>query len=249
MCSTTAIQVANDTLRPSLCMHVSWPARWDASEEEQYLVHTAGLAHDIGRLASATTFCVERRSSTRATGGDPASPDRGIRLGRANPWLRPGRRHHPRAPRALGRLRVPRSADRPRDSPLVTHSRYLRGLRRDDRSHESYRPQTDPQAAFEELRQGGATQFDPDLVEIFIHCAAQEGPAASHHRNADFEAELDFERANECSPSRIAADCPQRGPAGAFRTLCCRPNAASARLTARSSERTAKTLRSHDPNG
>jgi HD-GYP domain-containing protein (c-di-GMP phosphodiesterase class II) len=50
------------------------------------------------------------------------------------------------------------------------------------------------QAAIEELRRVSGAQLDGRLVEIFIEVLHKKGVAFQHGDDADFEAELAFER-------------------------------------------------------
>jgi HD-GYP domain-containing protein (c-di-GMP phosphodiesterase class II) len=61
-------------------------------------------------------------------------------------------------------------------------------------SRDSYRDPVSSQAAIEELRRVSGTQLDGELVEVFIEVLESKGVAFRHADDADFEAELAFEK-------------------------------------------------------
>ena len=57
----------------------------------------------------------------------------------------------------------------------------------------TYRERISAQEAFEELRAGVATQFDPELVDVFIDMRTSLGTQNLTIPDADFDAQLDLE--------------------------------------------------------
>lgn len=164
------------------------------SEEEQYLVHAAALAHDIGRLRfhdrvlRATQIVDEddwqeiRRHPIEGSdwvgqihGYGPVAD---IILAHHERWDGSGYPDHLIGP----------------EIPLL--SRILAVCEAFDAmtGPQTYRSRITPAEAFEELRMGAGSQFDPELAEVFIAMRAKNGPQHLAIEDADFDAELDFER-------------------------------------------------------
>jgi HD-GYP domain-containing protein (c-di-GMP phosphodiesterase class II) len=61
-------------------------------------------------------------------------------------------------------------------------------------ARDSYRQPVSPEAAIGELRAAAGSQFDPRVVEAFATVLASEDLSFGHGDDADFEAELAFER-------------------------------------------------------
>jgi HD-GYP domain-containing protein (c-di-GMP phosphodiesterase class II) len=61
-------------------------------------------------------------------------------------------------------------------------------------SRESYRQAMTPEDAMVEMRKIAGRQLDAELVDSFIAMLKREGPTFAHGDDADFEAELAFER-------------------------------------------------------
>ena len=79
------------------------------SEEEQDLAHTAGLLHDIGKFVLPDRILKGERGADRGRlGADPQAPLRGRPDRLPDRRLPPGRRDHPRPPRAHRRARATR---------------------------------------------------------------------------------------------------------------------------------------------
>jgi HD-GYP domain-containing protein (c-di-GMP phosphodiesterase class II) len=73
-------------------------------------------------------------------------------------------------------------------------------------SRDSYRRPVSSEAALAELRRVAGTQLDPQVVEVFERMILEKGVAFSHTDEADFEAELAFEkRVADYARPRLAA--------------------------------------------
>ena len=73
-------------------------------------------------------------------------------------------------------------------------------------ARDSYREPVSPEAAIAELRRVSGTQLDGELVEIFIDVLHNESLAFAHGDDADFERELEQERARALAvPSLLEA--------------------------------------------
>jgi putative nucleotidyltransferase with HDIG domain len=164
------------------------------SEEEQRLVHTAGLAHDIGRLklddrllhAPAIVDAEDWQQIRRhpIEGSDWVGQIHGygsvadVILSHHERWDGSGYPDHligPEIPRLSRILAICEAFD------AMTGSR-------------TYRSRITAPEAFEQLREGAGSQFDPELTEAFIAIRERAGPAQLTIEDADFDAELDFER-------------------------------------------------------
>jgi putative nucleotidyltransferase with HDIG domain len=164
------------------------------SEDEQELVHTAGLLHDIGKFALPDAILLGQRP---LDDGD---------------WARI--RRHPE-----DGARVVRRVDGygpVADIVLLHHERldghgYPYGLAGDDiplfarmvavadaydvmTARDSYRSAVTSGDACAELRRSAGSQFDPWVVETFISVLERRDLAFRHADDADFERELGFER-------------------------------------------------------
>ena len=70
-------------------------------------------------------------------------------------------------------------------------------------ARDSYREPVTPEVAIAELRRVSGTQLDGDLVEVFIRVLADESLAFGHADDADFERELQEERARALAVPRL----------------------------------------------
>ena len=163
-------------------------------DDQQELVHTAGLLHDIGKFAFPDSILL---ADSRLTEAD---------------WQIVSR--HP----ADGASVVRRMDEygRVADVILCHHERwdghgYPRGLAGEDipvlsrvlavadtydvlTARDSYRRPLAPADAVDELRRVAGSQLDATIVEAFAALLEREGLAFRHGDDADFTAELDFER-------------------------------------------------------
>lgn len=164
------------------------------SKEDQHYVHAAGLAHDIGRLAFHDHVL-------RAEGINDDEDWREIRRHpiEGSAWVGHIHGYGPVADIILSHherwdgLGYPDQFIGP-EIPLL--SRILAICEAFDAmtARQTYRPRMTAQDAFEQLRLGAGTQFDPELVETFIAMRRRHGPMHLTIEDADFDAELHFER-------------------------------------------------------
>jgi HD-GYP domain-containing protein (c-di-GMP phosphodiesterase class II) len=164
------------------------------TKEEQHFVHAAGLAHDIGRLAfhdhvlNATEIIDEedwqeiRRHPVQGSywvghihGYGPVAD---VILSHHERWDGSGYPDEfigPEIPRLSRILAICEAFD----AMTAPHT---------------YRSRMTAQDAFEQLRASAGSQFDPELVEAFIAMRRRHGAKDLTVEDADFDAELDFER-------------------------------------------------------
>jgi putative nucleotidyltransferase with HDIG domain len=165
-----------------------------ASQREQELVHTAGLLHDVGKFIFSDQIFWSAKLSDEEWELVKRHPEQGAEIVR----------------RLEGHEEVA-------EIILAHHERidgrgYPRGLAGDDipwlarmisiadtydvmTARDSYREPVPPAEAVAELRRVAGTQLDADLVEVFVTKVLDgEGVGFRHSDDADFEAELDFER-------------------------------------------------------
>jgi putative nucleotidyltransferase with HDIG domain len=163
-------------------------------EEEQDLVHTAGLLHDIGKFIFPDSILL---------GGNKLT-DEEFEIVKKHP--------------AQG-AKVVRGVDGygpVADIILAHHEKidgrgYPNGLKGDEipiqsrmisvadtydvmTARDSYREPVSPAEAVAELRRVSGTQLDGELVEMFVRILERKGVNFHHGDDADFESELDLER-------------------------------------------------------
>jgi putative nucleotidyltransferase with HDIG domain len=180
-------------------------------EEEQRLVHAAGLAHDIGRLAfhdhvlQATEITDEK---------DWREIQRHPIQGAA--WVGQIHGYGPVADIILSHHERWDGSGYPDqligpEIPLLARVLSICEAFDAMTGRETYRPQMSAQEAFAQLRLGAGTQFDPDMVEVFISMRERHEPPQLAIENADFNTELDFERrARMLNDKDSPADGPPR---------------------------------------
>jgi putative nucleotidyltransferase with HDIG domain len=167
---------------------------YGCDDEEQDLVHTAGLLHDIGKFIFPDSILM---------GGNKLT-DEEYEIVKKHP--------------AQG-AKVVRGVDGygpVADIILAHHERidgrgYPRGIAGDDipifsrmisvadtydvmTARDSYREPVTPAEAVAELRRVSGTQLDAHLVELFIRILQRKGVAFHHGDDADFDRELDLDR-------------------------------------------------------
>ena len=164
------------------------------SEEDQDLVHTAGLLHDIGKFILPDHILL---ANTKLDDDDwqliRMHPYQGAKVVREVEGYGPVAdiiwAHHERIdgrgyPRGLAGEEI----------PLLARMISIADTYDVMTARDSYRDPVSSAAAIEELRLVSGAQLDGRLVEVFIGVLESEGVAFRHADDADFEAELSFER-------------------------------------------------------
>jgi putative nucleotidyltransferase with HDIG domain len=164
------------------------------SGEQQELAHTAGLLHDIGKFSFPDTILLAEQPLTdedwRIVRRHPEEGARVVaRMEAYGPVADIILGHHERwdgrgYPRALQGEEIPLLA-----RVVMIADAYDVMIARD-----SYRRPRTASEAISELRRVSGAQFDPELVETFVQLLSDRGLRFQHADDADFEAELAFER-------------------------------------------------------
>jgi putative nucleotidyltransferase with HDIG domain len=176
-------------------------------ERTQDLIHTAGLLHDIGKFILPDSVLFANRKLTDDEWEQiKLHPEQGARLVDRiegyGPVAEIVLHHHERFsgggyPGGVAGEEIPIGARiiSVADTYDVMTSR------------DSYRRPVSSEAALAELRRVAGTQLDPRVVEAFERMILEKGVAFSHTDEADFEAELAFEKrvAEYARPRLIAA--------------------------------------------
>ena len=164
------------------------------SEEEQELVHTAGLLHDIGKFTLPDEILHAKvlvdENDWRAIRRHPQ--DGATLVGRIDgygPVAEIILAHHERLdgtgyPEGLIGDEIPRL------SRMIAICEAYDAMT----ARESYRTPMTPADAVSELRHAAGSQFDPDLVEVFGGIAEEGKIDPARAADIDFDAELEFER-------------------------------------------------------
>lgn len=176
------------------------------SEREQEMIHTAGLFHDVGKFIFPDSILLaDRRLTDEDFEVVKRHPEQGAELVR----------------RIQGYEAVA-------DIIIAHHERidgdgYPAGLRGEDiplgarilavadtydvmTARDSYQTPVSRAAAFAELRRVSGAQLDAHVVEVFIALVSAGMVEFRHGDDADFEAELNFERrVRDYAAPRIAA--------------------------------------------
>jgi putative nucleotidyltransferase with HDIG domain len=162
------------------------------SREEQELVHTAGLLHDIGKFAfpdsillADSRLTAEQREIVKRHPADGARIVR--RIDGYGPVAEIIHAHHERwdgdgYPRRIAAEAIPRAAR------LISVADTYDVLT----ARDSYRKPVSAEAAIAELRRVAGSQLDPELVEVFAGLLTSGDLSFRHGDDADFEDELDF---------------------------------------------------------
>ncbi len=166
----------------------------DCSEADQDLAHTAGLLHDIGKFALPDRILKAEVLSDEDWAVIRRHPQDGAtlvgRLDGYGPVADTILFHHEHIdgsgyPAGLIGSEIPLTS-----RIIAVCSTYDTLTAR-----ETYRSPMNPQDAMAELRRVSGRQLDGELVESFIAMLEREGPVTfAHGDDADFEAELAFER-------------------------------------------------------
>jgi len=177
------------------------------SQAEQDLVHTAGLLHDIGKFAFPDRILLaSNKLSDEDWGLVKLHPGHGARLVRRVDGYGPVADlilcHHERMdgtgyPRALPADEIPKLS-----RMLSIADTYDVMTARD-----SYRDPVSEAQAVAELRRVSGTQLDGELVEAFVRVLERKGVCFQHTTDADFEAELAFDKLvrKHAAPGLLAA--------------------------------------------
>jgi putative nucleotidyltransferase with HDIG domain len=165
-----------------------------SSEADQDLVHTAGLLHDIGKFALPDSILHAEVLSDEDWAVIRRHPQDGAtlvgRLDGYGPVADAILYHHEHVdgsgyPAGLIGSEIPLAS-----RILAICSTYDTLTAR-----ETYRSSMTPQDAMAELRRVAGRQLDAELVSSFIAMLERDGPVTfAHGDDADFEAELAFER-------------------------------------------------------
>jgi putative nucleotidyltransferase with HDIG domain len=164
------------------------------SRDQQDLVHTAGLLHDIGKFSFPDAILLAPAPLTEedwkivrrhpedgarvVARMEPYAPVAEVILGHHERWDGEGYPHKLRGEQIPLLSRIVTIADA-----------YDVMIARD-----SYRRPMTSSEAVEEMRSVAGTHLDPQLVETFVALLERKGLRFRHADDADFEAELDFER-------------------------------------------------------
>jgi len=163
-------------------------------EEEQDLVHTAALLHDIGKFIFADSILFAARGLTEAELDIVRRhPEQGARLVQRIEGYGPVAdiiwAHHERIdgkgyPRRLPGHQIPLG------SRIISIADTFDVLV----ARDSYREPVSPEAAIAELRRVSGSQLDAHLVDVFVRLLETRGVQFRHTDDDDFEAELRFDR-------------------------------------------------------
>jgi putative nucleotidyltransferase with HDIG domain len=164
------------------------------SESDQDLAHTAGLLHDIGKFALPDRILHADVLSDEDWAVVRRHPQEGAtlvgRLDGYGPVAEAILYHHERIdgngyPAGLIGSEI----------PLVSRILAVCNVYDTLTARDSYRSPMTPQDAITELRRVAGRQLDAEIVDRFVGMLEREGPVTfAHGDDADFEAELAFER-------------------------------------------------------
>ncbi len=166
----------------------------DSDEAQQELLHTAGLLHDIGKFALPDRILHAEILSDEDWAVVRRHPQEGAtlvgRLDGYGPVADAILYHHEHVdgsgyPAGLIGNEIPLAS-----RVIAVCSVYDTLTARD-----TYRSPMTPQDAIAELRRVAGRQLDAEIVEAFVAMLERDGPVVfAHGDDADFEAELAFER-------------------------------------------------------
>lgn len=164
------------------------------TEAEQELVHTAGLLHDIGKFALPDRILHAEILSDEDWALVRRHPQDGATLvGRLDGY-------GPVADAILYHHEYVDGSGYPagligNEIPLASRIVAVCSVYDTLTARDSYRSPMIPQDAIAELRRVAGRQLDAEIVEAFVAMLTREGPVTfAHGDDADFEAELAFER-------------------------------------------------------
>lgn len=166
----------------------------DCSEADQDLVHTAGLLHDIGKFALPDRILKAEVLSDEDWATIRRHPQDGATLvGRLDGYgpVADAILYHHEHIDGSGYPAGLIGNEIPLPSRIVAVCSTYDTLT----ARETYRTPMTPQDAIAELRRVSGRQLDGELVEALVAMLEREGPVTfAHGDDADFEAELAFER-------------------------------------------------------
>jgi putative nucleotidyltransferase with HDIG domain len=166
----------------------------DCSEADQDLVHTAGLLHDIGKFALPDRILKAEVLSDEDWAVIRRHPQDGATLvGRLDGYgpVADAILYHHEHIDGSGYPAGLIGNEIPLPSRIIAVCSTYDTLT----ARETYRSPMTPRDAMAEMRRVAGRQLDGELVESFIAMLEREGPVTfAHGDNADFEAELAFER-------------------------------------------------------
>jgi putative nucleotidyltransferase with HDIG domain len=164
------------------------------SEQEQDLIHTAGLFHDIGKFIFPDSILVaDRKLTDEEWETVKLHPEQGAKLVRRIEGYGPVAdiviSHHERVdgrgyPYGLSGEQIPLGS-----RILAAADTYDVMTARD-----SYRDPVSSEEALAELRRVAGSQLDEMVVDTFVEMIEEYGVAFRHTDETDFERELAFER-------------------------------------------------------
>jgi putative nucleotidyltransferase with HDIG domain len=163
-------------------------------DEEQDLVHTAGLLHDIGKFIFPDSILIGGNKLTDAEYEIVKKhPAQGAKVVRGVDGYGPVAdiilAHHERID-GRGYPNGIAGDDIPIQSRMISVADTYDVMT----ARDSYREPVTPTEAVAELRRVSGAQLDGHLVELFIKILERKGVAFHHGDDADFESELDLER-------------------------------------------------------
>ena len=172
------------------------------SKQEQELVHTAGLLHDIGKFIFPDRILL---ADTKLSDEDweivKKHPAQGAKVvGRVSgygPVAEIILAHHERID-GKGYPNGVAGDDIPLPSRMISIADTYDVMT----ARDSYRKPVSQQEAIAELRRVSGAQLDGDLVEVFVRILAERGISFQHTTDADFDHEVDFE-------ARVAGFLPE----------------------------------------
>jgi putative nucleotidyltransferase with HDIG domain len=178
------------------------------NDEEQDLVHTAGLLHDIGKFIFPDSILM---GGNKLTDEEyeivKKHPAQGAKVVRGVDGYGPVAdiilAHHERID-GRGYPNGIAGDDIPIQSRMISVADTYDVMT----ARDSYREPVTPAEAVAELRRVSGAQLDGELVELFIKLLERKGVKFHHGDDADFESELDLER-------RIRQYAEPRTPAAA----------------------------------
>ena len=165
------------------------------ARDQQDLVHTAGLLHDIGKFSFPDAILLaEQPLSEEDWRIVRRHPEEGARVRRADGGLRRRWRTSSSATTSAGTARATRTGLPGRTSRCCRAMVMIADAYDVMIARDSYRRRCTSSEAVAEMRRVAGTQFDPELVDDVRRAARRPGLRFRHADDADFEAELDFER-------------------------------------------------------